>query len=658
MPVVAESRVGVVVAGGAAAALTATSVVASVVVDWTWPIYVESYTFTNTVIGVALVLSGVMIGWFRPGNRVGAIFAIAGTGHLVSAAAAPTGLLALEAGWPEPVVGLIAAVFLGAWTIGLPSLFMLALLLFPDGRVPSPRWRPVAWLILGSTVYGVVTTVISPEPVVPGEPASASLFALPQAPFAVIDAIGGVLSIVIVVLVVASLVVRYRNGGERVRRQLLWVILAVVAMLVVNLQRWITGDGPILLLLSTVLLPAAIAIAIVRHGLLDIRVALSRTLLYGVLIAVVIALYAGSVAVLTQIVPPEADRTVAVVVAVAVALAFNPLRLLLQRAVSRTFYGTRGDPARTAESVGERWDAATDLSSVVAALRTTLRFPRIAVVGADGQELAADGAVASHAAVVELPLTRGEDGVDRLVVTLRPGERTLHDADRRSLVLLAPLIGMLLRERRLVADLRAARVETAEARERERQILHRDLHDGLGPTLTSAALRIDAARNVLERDPARAHATLAHARGDVGSALEEVRRVVYGLRPIALDERGLVGALREQAAHPAALTVVVRADGALPRLSAAVELAAYRVASEGIANANRHSSGSRVVVEVTADAEALGIVVTDDGRPTAPSRPGVGIRSITERVEELGGTVSVGRGAEGWRIAARLPLRA
>ena len=123
-----------------------------------------------------------------------------------------------------------------------------------------------------------------------------------------------------------------------------------------------------------------------------------------------------------------------------------------------------------------------------------------------------------------------------------------------------PLIALVLREQSLVAALRAARTQTAEARERERQVLHRDLHDGLGPVLTSATLRIDAARNTLDDDVERSRTALARARADVGEALTELRRVVYGLRPIALDERGLVGALREQAAHPAALAVEVTAD--------------------------------------------------------------------------------------------------
>jgi len=245
-------------------------------------------------------------------------------------------------------------------------------------------------------------------------------------------------------------------------------------------------------------------------------------------------------------------------------------------------------------------------------------------------------------------------------VTLRLGERTLHAEDRRALEMIAPLIGMVFRERALVDDLRDARAQTVEARENERHALHRDLHDGLGPTLTSAALRLDAAVNLVETDSTKARATLAHARSDVGDALTEVRRVVYGLRPIPLDEHGLIGALREQAEHPAALTVEVHASDTLPPLSPAVELAAYRVAVEGIANANRHSNGSTVTVDVglAPGSEELLVTVRDNGLPPPDFRAGVGLHSLVDRVEELGGSVDVGPGGTGWTVDARLPLRA
>ncbi|MGB4778936.1 sensor histidine kinase [Microbacterium sp.] len=666
-----RSRTVVVVVAGVVVALTVASVSASVIAGWSWDTYVSSYTFTNTVVGVALAGPGLFIAWFRPRNAVGALLAVAGAGHLVSAAIAPIGTIGLAAGWPEPVTRVLATLFLVAWMIGLPALFFLALLLFPDGRLPSPRWAWLAWLIVTFTAWSVVTTAITPGPSVNGEPGTTSLFAVEGAPVAVFDVGNLIMSLTIVAAVVTSLLVRYVRGDAQTRRQLLWLILAVLAMLALNSQRWITGDGPILLLLSAGLLPVAIAIAIVRERLLDIRLVLSRTVVYGLVIAAVVALYAGLVAGLTLVVPQGADRAVAIGAAVAVALVFDPLRLLVQRAVGRLFFGTRDDPAGTAGRVGAgigESGAAGSLEDVLHELRTALRMPRLAVTegsrvvavdgdgDGDGHDRHGDGddrrgAEPRDAAHETLSL----GGDVALTVTLRAGERQLHDADRRTLQLLTPAIGLLIREQRLVAELRDARAQTAEARELERKTVHRDLHDGLGPTLTSAALHLDAARNVVSAEPERAELLLAQARDDVGDALTEVRRVVYGLRPVALDGHGLVGALREQATHQAGLTVDLTV-GDLPELSPAVELAAYRVAVEGIANAHRHSDGTRIAVSLTADDGTLELTVQDDGRPPSSYRPGVGIRSLTDRVEELGGTVAIGPAAEGWAVIARLPL--
>lgn len=648
---------GVIIAWIAAAVLAAASVIAASLAGWGAEEWVSTYTISNLVVGLALAASGLFIAWFRPRHMVGLLLSAGGFGHLVSAAIAPIGWIGLEAGWPEWVTRTLMTVYLCAWTLGLPSLFALALVYFPDGRLPSPRWRWAAWYIVLVTVGGTVSTAIGPFEVLPGVPGSMSILAVPGLSTETLDAVGGLVSSAVVPLTLASLVVRFVRGDARTRRQLMWLILAVLIILVVNLQRFVTGDGPIVLLLSTVVVPIAIAIAIVREGLLDIRVVLSRTLVYGSAITVVIALYAGLVAGLALIVPADADRAVAVVAAVVVALVFNPLLLLARRAIGRLFFGTRDDPVTTAERVGAGIGVHT-LDDVLRELRTTLRMPRLAVM-VDGREVAADGDEAESAGHATMPLRSGtEPGSHKeLVITLRPGESRLHESDSRTLALLAPAIALVLREQRLVADLRLARAQTAEARETERKTLHRDLHDGLGPTLTGAALHIDAARNLINGAPTQAKEVLAQARGDVGEALAEVRRVVYGLRPLALDGHGLVGALREVAARAAGLPVELEV-GELPDLSPGIELATYRVAVEGIANANRHSTGSRVTVALTAHDGTLEISVRDNGTPPASYQPGVGIRSLIDRVEELRGTVTIGPVADGWSVVARLPLRA
>lgn len=623
---------------------------------WTWSEYVESYTLTNTVIGLGLAGSGVMIAWHRPRNAVGRLFILGGLGHLVSAALCPLGWLALTDGWPDLVTRSLATGFALGWIIGLPSLFLLALLLFPDGRLPSPRWAALAWVIVGYTVATVVVTALTPAPILFDEPRTVSLLAWPDMPVEVIDGINELLNSALVLAVLVAQVVRYRRGDERTRRQLLWLILAFVAILVLNAQRWLTGYGPVLFLLSAVLVPIAVAIAIVRYQLLDIRVALSRTLLYGTLIALVVAVYAGIVAALALVVPAGASRAVAAAAAVAVALLFAPLRTLVQRAISRAFFGSRDDPAAIVARVSAGLRQATDLGGAIAELRDALRVPRLVLVTPPGDAVSVEAGAAPDAPIVEsLPLDSGGERLATLQVTLRTGERRLHRADRRTLELVAPLLALVLREHALVGEVRRARAGTVEAREREREVLHRDLHDGLGPTLTSAALRADAAGNLIDRDPQRAREVLGQARTDIRSALREVRRVVYGLRPIPLDERGLAGAIVEHAGHGTGVPVTVTVPVPLPELSPAVELAAYRIALEGIANVRRHSTGSAAAVGLSMDGDGLRITLHDNGSPSDTGRPGVGIRSIRDRADELGGRASAGPVDGGWLVDAWLP---
>ena len=646
-------RVAVIVWIVAGAAFAVIGVAACVLVGASWQDAVEGYVVTNLVVGVGYLGSGAFIAWHRPGNRLALVMLLGGLGHLSTACFGPLWQLGLQAGWPEPVLRTFIALT-GGWSLGLGGLFPLMLLLFPDGRLPSRRWAPAAWITIVTTAYMFVEDLVSPVPD-HGVEASVSIMALPAPLPAGLTTVVLIVGWPMIVVAIASLIVRYVRGDERTRRQVLWHILAVIAMVLFNVQRWITGNGPALLLLSFVFVPIAIAIAVVRYQLLDIRIVLRRTLLYGIMIALVIVAYAGIVAGLSLLVPPEADRLVAIVAALVVAFAFHPVRMFLQRAVSRAFYGTRGDAVATAArlQLGE----ADGIDDVLEQARVALRLSRLEVL-VDGRATYAAGAAPADAPAVDLPLVVRGDAVGALRVTLRAGERELDRRDERSLELVAGPLALILREQSLSEQLRQARAQTVEAREQERALLHRDLHDGLGPTLTSAAYRADAATNLMDVDSPRARELLGEARGDIGSALAEVRRVVYGLRPIPLDELGLVGAVRERAAQGSGPVEVAIEAQPLPELSPAVELAAYRIVIEALANVQRHSRASRAIARLSAADGHLVVEVVDDGVGGAVTPPGVGIRSIIERAEELGGSAEVGRvGDAGWRVLAHLPLR-
>jgi two-component system, NarL family, sensor kinase len=338
---------------------------------------------------------------------------------------------------------------------------------------------------------------------------------------------------------------------------------------------------------------------------------------------------------------------------VLIALAFNPVRVRLQRLVDRAFYGARRDPVRAVSAVGERL-AADDLGGVLDGIRDALRLPFAALRGEDG-ELAARGS--PSATIRAVPLTYHGERVGDLLVGVRAGERRMGAADLAVLDLLATPLAAALHATRLSEALQMSRERLVTATEEERRRLHRELHDSLGPTLTGAAFTADAIGNLTGSDPDGATRLAADLGTQIRAAIDDVRRLVYGLRPPALDELGLVGAVRRQAAQLAGeVEITVDADGALPPLPAAVEVAAYRITTEALTNVVRHSGGGHAKVSIRVDVDALRLSVTDDGPRDGAWRQGVGLRSVAERAAELGGACQAGPTPDGGSVTAHLPL--
>jgi two-component system, NarL family, sensor kinase len=652
------SRWPVVVAVAAGMLLTGVTLGFALASGIAWQQFVQSYTLTNLVIGLAFLGSGAPVAWLTR-NVVGRLLVTAGLCHLISAAATMMAMFGLNADWPNFAIRVLSTFSTGAWQFGIGLLFPLALLLFPDGHLPSRRWVWVAWLIMLGGAFQAVTGVLSDGSAFGDSPEFKSVLSIGlEMPEAVV-LIAGIASDAAYALVIAALVWRFIRGDERTRRQLMWLILAMLIILTLNAERFLTGDGPILLLLSVVLIPIALAIAIVRYQLFDIRVVLSRTLLYGLTIALVIGVYVGVVAGFMLLVPSSAQRSVSVAAAIVVAFLFAPLRSLIQRMINRAFYGTRSDPARTASRIGEGLRQDDDLPGVLEQTRSALRLPWISLRGEPGgNDIAAAGTL-QESPSVEMPLTYRGEQVGTLVVGLRRGDRDLHDADRRTLDLIATPLAVALHATALSDQVQQARTAIVEAAAAERVRLQRELHDGVGPILTSAAFQADAASNLIHTDPDGAERLIDEIRIELRGAIDDVRRVVYGLRPIELDNAGLVGALRQRLVglpgEAGQIRVEMEHPDQLPALSPAVELAAYRIASEAINNALTHSEGRRCLVKITANG-TLAVTVRDDGRPPSSWTPGVGLRSILERAEELGGTAAAGPIGDGWEVRARLPL--
>ena len=615
------------------------AVVATLVAGWSFDDAVQAFVVSNTLIGVSFGLCGVLIAWHRPGSPLGWMYAAGGLCQTVSGFAAPLQPVLGDAGAPMWLLRLDGAVFQFAWPVNI-ALVPISLLLLPDGRLASPRWRLVATVIATTSPLFVLEVGLDPAQQ-PGSPRPYGTLGAPT-----YESLGWLWTVsearwVLSVLVgIACLVVRYRSGPEVVRRQLFWLV-AAAAVIGIAVTPWALVAGtPLAVLFTIPLLPAAVAAAVLRHQLLDIRLVVARGLTYALLSGLVLAMYAALVVVLTDVAS-----------ALVVALVALPLRNRLQTAVDRLLYGDRGDPLRVASRVGR--SLGVSLEATLEEIRTALRLPYVGVC-VEGQDLAVGGRLEGPAA--SLPLEGG-----RLVVGLRRGETRLAPADERVLKLLSGPLSTAVHATVLLEQLQRSRERLLSTREHERRRLRRELHDGLGPLLTGVALSADAAANLTGGAPDDAvQQQLSAVRSGARSALSEVRRIVDDLGSPALDEQGLVEALRIRAGQ-----LQHRADGqplhtvleapALPALPPAVEQAVYRIATEALTNVVRHSRGDSVVVRLAHDGADLHCEVLDNGSSKQAWRPGVGIVGMRERVAELGGACDVGPGPGGGHVRVRVP---
>jgi signal transduction histidine kinase len=630
-------------------------------------------------------LLGALIVWRQPTNRYGWVWCLLGLAVAVRGAAFAYQVWAwyvapMQRGDYSIQPGGFEAAWLGTVmdTLAL-GLVPLVLLLFPDGRPPSPRWRPLVWATMVVAVVWTLSTAVAPGQMFGGAPNLIISLDGPPAelarwleaellwPVLLLTAVGAL-----------SLLARFRHGHGRQRQQVKWLAYAAVLLtatlvaelirqptgLLRNLHIWhatgLAGAIPVAIALWAVYL--AIGIAIFRHRLYDIDRLINRTVVYGLLTAGGVGVYVAVVEGAEWLLREGVGLGGSLVATGVIAVGFAPARDRLQRWVDRRLYGERHDPVRALARLGERLRDAPGgevLAAVLQIVCETLRLPSASLRVEDGAEVAAYG---QPGAVSEsIPLEHEGQQVGALLVSPRAGEQRLGAADRRVLQVLVAPVAVALHAVQLSQELQRSRERLVAAREEERRRLRRDLHDGLGPILTAVTLKADAARSALGTAPDRADALLADLRGDAKQAIGDLRRIIYDLRPAALDELGLLGALDEQVDQfgRQGLTVTLQAPPILPVLPAAVEVAAYRIVTEALTNVARHAHAGRATVTVSVD-EGFCLDVQDDGTVSTANgtgwRPGLGLQSMAERVAEVGGTLDVGPTPSGGRVQASLPL--
>ncbi|MBL7487296.1 hypothetical protein I6A62_04215 [Frankia sp. AgW1.1] len=423
--------------------------------------------------------------------------------------------------------------------------------------------------------------------------------------------------------------------------------------------------------LDGVVFVATLAIPVVRYRLWAIDTIIRRSMVYAVAITVEVAAFAG---IAVGIAAVASERFGLLVAAAVTAVAFAPALGRSRRLVDHVFYGDRNDPYRALSDVGRRLAAVAApgevLPGVVAAVADSLRLPYVAIERpSDGSALAVHGdpAMAEGAGAERWPAVYQGATVGMLVASPRRGEAVFDTRDRVVLADIARQAGAAVHAEALTADLRESRQRLVSAREEERRRLRRDLHDGLGPLLTSIGLNIDAARarRALATSGGASTETpdplLARAKDASSQAIADLRGIVYGLRPPALDDLGLAGAVRthvDRLVETGGPQVAVDLDG-LPELPAAIEVAAFRITVEAVTNVVRHAQARCCTARVHVDDQgALIVDVADDGTARTSWPAGVGLLAMHERAGEVGGTLTAGPTAAGGRVRASLPLAA
>jgi len=560
----------------------------------------------------------------------------------------------------------VAGAWVSSWLwTAVPTSFLLALLWFPDGDVPGPRWR---WAVGGVAVSWAaiwLATAFAPGPMPDFDGhivANPLRWAGAGPALHVISFAGYCILAVTAVAAIASVGWRFYRGDTTVRTQLRWLLATLAVIAVTIALPSPMALSPVILALQVTaifLLPVTLAVTLVRRD----GLVLPRLLLYGSLSALLLAAYIAVVGLAQAAFGSRADPAAAVVAAGLLAVLAAPLRARLQHSVDRLVYGARGDPYAALADLGRRITGSPGdlLDEVVHAVTDALRAPYAAVVlPGDAAPAAAAGRPSHPEIAVPLSLRGGQTG--SLIVAQRSPKEHYSERDLALLHDLARHIAVAAHAATLTRDLQRSRESLVAAREEERRRIRRDLHDGLGPALAGIAFGIDAARNTLAANPKTASATLAELKTEVHASIADVRRLVYDLRPPALDQLGLVPALQQYAARLAErgpLDILVSAP-ALPPLPAAVEVAAYRIATEALTNAARHSGARHTSVSFAVDDVNLRLEVADDGVGLPARRDsrgtGLGLAAMAERAAELGGACSAAARDRGTSVVAVLPL--
>lgn len=659
---------------------------AFVLIGLTWSNRVEALTASHLqdallVLGFLLYSAvGAVVLSRRPGNRVGGIFLSSGLLLLLwifSFRYATYGLMVR----PGSLPGAEAAAWLG-WTVipGFGLAFTFLLLVFPDGRLPSPSYRAVAWFAGVAVAFTTTTWATLPGPL--------DLFGQVINPVGIsaverlrLNEVGWGLLLLAVLASAASLIIRYVHSTGTARRQLQWFAYAAALVGLTWLTITIATDWAPAWAVAEVMLPVAVAalpiaafVAIFKHDLYDLGVVVSKTITFGVLAALITIVYVGLVVGVGSAVGGvgEPNLFLAILATALVAVAFQPVRARVQALAARLVYGERANPyevlAEFAHRMGETVNPERALPEVARLLGEATDASRTGlwlVVESELRRVAAwpDEEDRSAVRLVEgrlPPLPDASDAVevrhqDRLLgaITLTvPLGRELAPIERRLVTDLAAQAGLVLDNLRLIEELKASRQRIVTAQDQERRRLERDIHDGVQQRLLALALRLRTEAEATEPE-LEVGGILKDAADEARDILTEVRRLARGIHPAIVTEGGLVAALESLSERSPIPTEVRSPD--IGRLPEPVDVTIYYLVAEALANVTKHAQASEATVTVERVNGRIRVEVTDDGIGGAVAS-GPGLTGLADRVAALAGQLEVeSPPGGGTRLRAEIP---
>jgi signal transduction histidine kinase len=548
---------------------------------------------------------------------------------------------------------------LQGFLLGTPTIALFAL--FPNGRI-EPHW--MRGVLLASLPLNLIYFLISPSVYLT---TGFSIYLL----FFVIWLV------LLPGLGIYAQIYRYKNVStpdERLQTRWmlfgfgLWSSFIVISTLPYLYLSYLPPDAAIpwwgLLVevgwwLSLFILPISLTIAITRYKLWDVNFVINRTLVYGGLTVLTMGFYIFIVGYLGNLLQAIDQSFIAFLATGLVAVLFQPLKDWIQRGVNRVMFGQRDDPVAVISELGGILEQAGSpevaLKSIVETVARTLKLPYSAILL--GNSTTSYGIQATD--VHKIPLKYQNESIGYLVVGQRSQGEAFSSADIQLLENVAHQAGAAAHAVKLTADLRQSRLELIKMREEERRRIRRDLHDGLGPTLASLNLKLDAVRNFLRKSPQEAEALIDELKIQTAETIHDVRRLVYDLRPPTLDEFGLAGAIENfvETNNPGELEIKLEIPDSLPPLNAALEVAIFRTVQEGITNIIHHAKSESARIRISNQNLDIVVDIIDDGVGLpADMIPGIGLFSIQERADELDGTFSIQPASRGLHLRVSFPL--